>query len=296
MNEHDPTSIQQLCTFVQSKYFSGLSLCVRCVCACNLCKHYASAILVVWMAALGWNMHSNTRYVLLSVRVILSLPPNRITYAAHLFCSSVAISAQCLKVCIADRSLVVSGMVMCDKSGRSCFWYARKKWDQCQNCKYTSEDIGVHKGTNLCAACFEDATNEEHDQDSEVWASCKHEECLQKTQAQREQRDCKMGFSPGIPVRVPPAIMHTHALPAGAITDAGGSSSSAAPTHQLPPPPPPLRASREVQDVHAEMQRLREEVQMVVVRMDDMMEILNTLRVQVESGVTDERGWREWYQ
>jgi hypothetical protein len=226
----------------------------------------------------------------------LSLPPNRITYAAHLFCSSVAISAQCLKVCIADRSLVVSGMVVCDKSGKTCFWYAKKKWDECQNCKYTSEEHGVHKGTNLCAACFEDATNAEHDQDSEVWASCKHEECLQKTQTQREQRDCKMGCSPGIPVRVPPAIMHTHALPAGAITDARGSSSSAAPTHQLPPPPAQHRASRELQDVHAEMQRLREEVQLVVVRMDGMMEILNTLRVQVESSVTDENGWRDYYR
>jgi hypothetical protein len=295
MNEHDPTSTQQLCTFVQSNDFSGLSLCDRCVCACNLCNHYASAILGICMSALGWHMHSNTRYVFLIVKVILSLPPNRITYAAHLFCSSVAISAQCLKVCIAVRSFVVSGMVMCDKSGKSCFWYAKRSWDQCINCKYAADDVGVHKGTKLCAACFEEATNDGHKQDSEVWGSCQHEECLQKTHTQRSNRDTKMGYATGVPVRAPPSNMHTHALPASAITDAGGSSSSGARTFQLPPPPP-HRATPPVPDVHAEMQRLRDEVQTVNVRLDEMMEVLTTLRSQVDSSRTGERGWDGWYQ
>jgi hypothetical protein len=287
MIPHQSSSYERLC---RAMFVSGLSLCDRCVSACILCKHYASAILGIWMAALGWHMHSNTRYVPLSESVILSLPPNRITYSSHLFCSSVAISAQCGRVCIAIRPLVVSGMVKCDKSGKSCFWYGAKKWDECVTCGWTPDDWGVHKKTGRCAACFEEATNAEHERDGEVWPSCRHEECLQKTIAHRSKRDTEMNFPEGVPVRAPPTHMYPPVLPQQALTMAGSSSSAC--TTFLHPPPPPYHPPRDVQDIHAEMEKLRGEVQTVLGRMEDMMELLDNLRQQVERCIPDPSGWR----
>ncbi len=177
--------------------------------------------------------------------------------------------------------------MQCHKDGKSCFWYGRKRWAQCDGCEWEGQEQ-VNKALTLCAACFEDQKDADHENDSGEYASCKGVACKTKTDAHPVLRDQWRDARGQPPVRVntnphPPMLQLTAPPP-------------------MPPPPPmqanvappplPVHEPSEMTVLHAEVTIMRAEVKQVSEKMEAMMDIVEALRLTVEENNSWNSGWR----
>ena len=174
-------------------------------------------------------------------------------------------------------------MAKCDENGASCYWYSgKRKWGECSECGWYC-DAKLHPTQNLCAACFEETMDRLHvDDDQWSYPACQSPECRLRTQDQRAARDRSADAEYVAPVvkkklRPPPPPP----LPSRFV-DAASSSATAA--SSLPEPEPSAAAGNPSADVDVlqdTVSQLQDEVRAVSEKMDQMMDLLDALRLMV---------------